>query len=388
MSSASLASLQSAYQSAASVLATATLSRDVRSLSTQAAAASATLAYQSNWNIAQTATNAIAASSASLQMAAASSVIVEIDQAGNMYSGLVPSFGGNLALAVVMGIFLVVHVLVSVYSKQWWFGICFFCGVGLEVGGYVSRTVGHNQLKNEDAFLAQFICLTLAPVFIMAALYYLLSKLATIYGEGHSKLKPMWYANIFICCDVISIVIQAAGGGIAGVSLQEGESTEGGTHVMVAGLAFQVFSMTVFIVLFLDFLYSVMVKAKKAGNDASFNPRYADIRSRKLFRWFPLGLGASVLFIYVRCIYRVAELSEGWSGHLIVHEIYFMILDALMMCLAIIIMIPFHPGFVFGRDAYIPVKGMKLGIRKEDKVSPGSGSDEKGPSDEESHGVL
>lgn len=62
------------------------------------------------------------------------------------------------------------------------------------------------------------------------------------------------------------------------------------------------------------------------------------------------------LFIYVRCIYRVLELSEGWRGYLITHEAFILTLDALMVLLSCLTFIPFHPVFVFGKDVHISVR--------------------------------
>ena len=34
----------------------------------------------------------------------------------------------------------------------------------------------------------------------------------------------------------------------------------------------------------------------------------------------------AVIVVYIRCVYRVAELAEGWGGYLFTHEPYLMIL--------------------------------------------------------------
>lgn len=121
------------------------------------------------------------------------------------------------------------------------------------MAGYIGRTLSNGDYTVLDWFLLQIICLTIAPAFIMGGIYYILAKFIMIYGTKFAIMKPMWYSYIFIVCDVISLVIQAAGGGLAATSLTANESTESGTHVMVAGLAFQVFSMSIYIFLYLHF---------------------------------------------------------------------------------------------------------------------------------------
>jgi hypothetical protein len=191
-------------------------------------------------------------------------------------------------------------------------------------------------------------------------------------------MKPMWYSYIFIACDVISLAIQAAGGGTAAGALTVYESADNGTHIMVGGLAFQVFTMSIFMCLFLDFLWKIKYM-RKGHDDMEFNPKYAHLRERKMFKWFPVVIFIGVILVYIRSIYRVIELAEGWTGYLIVHEVFFMILDALMMALCIVLFVPFHPGVVLGRGT-IAIEGSKAyaqererGIELE-KIEPCSAS--------------
>lgn len=49
--------------------------------------------------------------------------------------------------------------------------------------------------------------------------------------------------------------------------------------------------------------------------------------------------------IYIRSIYRTIELLQGWTGYLITHEIYFIVLDGTMMVLAVGIFNLIHPAW-------------------------------------------
>jgi hypothetical protein len=55
---------------------------------------------------------------------------------------------------------------------------------------------------------------TIAPVFISAAIYLSLSRIVILYGEHLSYFKPRTIAIIFMASDLISLILQAAGGGI------------------------------------------------------------------------------------------------------------------------------------------------------------------------------
>ncbi|ODV93596.1 hypothetical protein PACTADRAFT_29706, partial [Pachysolen tannophilus NRRL Y-2460] len=280
----------------------------------------------------------------------------------SFYSGMVPNYAFNLAMAIIFGILLLFNLITFAIYRQYWFGTAFVIATFLEMLGYIGRTLSHSATNNMNDFLIQFICLTIAPVFTMGGIYYQLAKLGAVYGEHFSRLKPIYYSYVFVSCDILSLVIQALGGGIAGTATANDESNTTGTHVFVGGLALQVFSMAIFLCFMFDFLHAVYIRAKKdlpspdEPLESLYNPKYAYIRARPLFKYFNFAVTIATLFVFVRCIYRVVELAEGWSGFLMTHETYFIILDALMMSIATTIFVPFYPGFMFdGRHSTIPV---------------------------------
>ncbi|ONH66080.1 Sphingoid long-chain base transporter RSB1 [Cyberlindnera fabianii] len=353
-----ITSLQSEYVSLTSVLATETERIGFIQASRSLDYVVASLALYSAEQAQLTATGTQAVKSASAAVSSVSEVLLSISKVENVYGGMTPSYGGNMAMAIVMGIFFSAPTVLGVMFNTWWFGVSYFCGTGLEMAGYIGRTLSAHDTSAIDPFLLQIITLTLAPCFIMAAIYYLLGQLVMVYGTQFALLRPMWYSYIFIACDVISLTVQAAGGGLAATALKEFRSSDGGTHVMVAGLAFQVCSMSVFLFLFVHFFWKIHYLRKGHKElEPMFNPDYKDLRQNKLFSYFPVVILIAVLFVYTRSIYRVIKLAEGWTGFLITHEVYFMILDALMMALTCLLFIPFHPGFMLGKGE-IPVQGM------------------------------
>lgn len=75
------------------------------------------------------------------------------------------------------------------------------------------------------------------------------------------------------------------------------------------------------------------------------------------------------MLIFVRCIYRVAELWEGFSGHLANHEASFMVFEGPLIILAVAGMTFFHPGRVFG-ELWVPAgKGVRTNGKLADAES-------------------
>lgn len=106
---------------------------------------------------------------------------------------------------------------------------------------------------------------------------------------------------------------------------------------MVAGIVFQLFSVTLFALCAADFIRRSMRHNLLQQLTGSVVPL----------------LGAmilSVVCIYIRSIYRTIELSQGWSGYLITHESYFIGLDGAMMIVAVAVFNILHPGWLLPSD--------------------------------------
>lgn len=299
----------------------------------------------------------------------------------SLYSGMVPNLGFNIAMLSIWGVLLSSHVLL-VWLKQYWFSTAFICAGILEVIGYAGRVWSHFNVFMMDPFLMQMVCLTIAPVFTMGGIYYQLAKMIEVYGHRFCLLpSPMAYSYIFIGFDIVSLVVQAAGGGVAGSDTATGNESDTGDNIFIAGLALQVASMTIFIALMGHLYYRVFVKTRldhtgtkkptfslfkipQSEIDYLYRQKFSDLRihpKRWVFHCFPHALTLAVCTVFVRCCYRLAELITGWSGYLITHENYFIILDALMIAIATVSMTVFHPGFAFeGRQRSIPITAGKV----------------------------
>ena len=56
--------------------------------------------------------------------------------------------------------------------------------------------------------------------------------------------------------------------------------------------------------------------------DKYYNLSYKDLRRRPLYNYYAIAITLAVIAVYIRCIYRVVELAQGFSGYLITHEVY------------------------------------------------------------------
>lgn len=293
----------------------------------------------------------------------------------NMYSEYL-TLWPNLTFTIVFGVLFLIHIGLTIWSGYYYFGVVFFCGCGLTFAGYLSRAFSVGNEEQEDPFLCQFICLTISPAFIMAGIYYILGRMLRLHGDNFSMLKPKWFSYIFVSCDLISLIVQAVGGAMAAFAVTDKTSTDDGTNVMVGGIAFQVVSMSLFYLALLEFLFKIYFRNSpevtfslrnffalffntKRGSEMrvhlepNYVAEYQSIRAKKLFPYIPLSLAVATFFIYIRCIYRLVELSGGWTGFVMTHEAFLFSLDALQVTFCCLTMALWHPYFIWGRHGEI-----------------------------------
>lgn len=139
---------------------------------------------------------------------------------------------------------------------------------------------------------------------------------------------------------------------MASSASHSGKSPDAGDHIMVAGLAFQVFTLLLFQVLCLDFALRTVKRMRTMG-EAALDSTHAKLRASLKFRVFLVVLALSTLCIFIRSIYRVAELGEGWEGALIKNQHLFIGFEGAMVIVAVLVMNFFHPGYCF-REGYEP----------------------------------
>ncbi|KAJ5616176.1 hypothetical protein N7537_001290 [Penicillium hordei] len=247
--------------------------------------------------------------------------------------GYVPSLGAGIAYCALFGLSMIVHTIQFTWKRQWWASV-FSVGCLVEVIGWAGRTWSAKCPYNSTAFLMQISTLIIAPTFFTAGIYVLLGRFIQLLGPESSFIKPSLYLWIFCTCDIISLVVQAVGGGLAsGEADKIGGDTATGTNIMVAGIVFQLFSITIFAVCAVDFIRRTMRKHLLQSVKGSVIPLFA-------------AMILSIVCIYIRSIYRTIELVQGWDGYLITHEAYFVALDGAMMVVSVVVFNVIHPGWM------------------------------------------
>lgn len=162
--------------------------------------------------------------------------------------------------------------------------------------------------------------------------------------------------------DFLSLVLQAAGGGIADTA-DEASLKRTGINIMIAGLVLQAVSLSVFLGVWLDFA----IRVRRHGADSS-SPERTTVRSRAVFKAFLASLLLATVAILARSIFRAAELWEGFEGKLWNSETDFLILDGAMVALAVLALSALHPGLAFGGQWHAANWSLRTGKGKTETV--------------------
>ncbi len=197
----------------------------------------------------------------------------------------------------------------------------------MEIIGYVFRILSSQQDPySVPWFVVQYFFVVIAPVFFSAAIYTIVSALINTYGSKYSPLPPKVILGIFITCDVVATIIQIAGAALVGVAYSNKKNPTTPNNILLAGLAIQVFSFAVFLVVLSLTLY----KARQSPVQVSHS--------------FIGALIIATLAVYLRTCFRLAETAEGLQQFLSTHEAFFGCLEFAPIVVAVYLFTYWHPG--------------------------------------------
>ncbi|KAJ9095947.1 hypothetical protein QFC21_005309 [Naganishia friedmannii] len=195
-----------------------------------------------------------------------------------------------IALVVVFGLSAALHLGQAIWSRQSWLIWTLTAGAVGECIGWSGRlwssvaehwdpsNGGFYDLdRNGTSFLMQISTLIISPAFMAAGNYILLGRIIPILGSKYSFVHPLSYTIIFVVGDLISLAIQAIGGGQASAA-DNLEDANKGAKVMVGGVMFQMAVMIAYSIVLVLFVYRYKTDRP--------------LRSRQiqLFSWWPNAL--------------------------------------------------------------------------------------------------
>ncbi|WYZ39391.1 hypothetical protein EsH8_III_001305 [Colletotrichum jinshuiense] len=246
-----------------------------------------------------------------------------------------PSMAAAIIFIVLFFGITAFHTYQVIRTKTWFF-IPFVLGGFCQWIGYIGRAVSSTESPNWTVkpYIVQTLLLLVAPALYAASIYMILGRIILLTdGEVHSVIRRKWLTKLFVFGDVMSFILQGAGGGIMASGTLE--ALEKGEHIVIGGLVVQIIFFSLF-----------------ATTAAIFHKRLSRFPTRKVLQaviqWqtYLHVLYAASALILVRSVFRLIEYAQGNDGYLISHEVFLYVFDAVLMFATMCVFAWKHPSSI------------------------------------------
>ncbi|KAJ7498736.1 RTA1-like protein [Mycena latifolia] len=257
----------------------------------------------------------------------------------------------NVLTAIAFTLVMLVALTQTWMMRKWGakFMLSMVIGAYTFAFGIGTRFGLHVHPESKGIYIVEYLFVVLSPCAFIAAEYVLLGRVARYLNcDKYLMVSPRRITIVFISSDLTTFLIQAAGGSVS-ISSNTLTLAQTGSHIFLAGLVLQLASFLTFTCIFFVFIHRV--RTQEPGI-------WAMDASKKWHQDWRTLAGAMVfsfIGILIRSVYRVAELSQGYDGHLATTEPFFYALDTLPLFIAISTYVVCWPGRFIG-DGTPPVK--------------------------------
>ncbi|KAK4964180.1 hypothetical protein LTR66_012435 [Elasticomyces elasticus] len=262
------------------------------------------------------------------------------EQMGNYVEGSVWYYAPNKVAPIIFAVLFfgsgALHAWQTWRYKSWRVTLLLPWAALLFAGGFAAREAGAFHVDDVGILIASYVLLLSGPPVFAGANYFILARLF-YYIPYIAPLHPSRVVTLFIGLDlVVEILIANGASKIANPNLPKSEILTGQILVKT--------SLVIQAVLFFFFIGLAVVfhvRATKAG---------LLIKNIKKVVW---ALYVSSVLITVRCIFRIVEFFEGYTGYVNTHEPFFYIFEAVLMLVNSVVLNLFHPAQYFPRSGRV-----------------------------------
>ncbi|KAF2852505.1 RTA1-domain-containing protein [Plenodomus tracheiphilus IPT5] len=245
----------------------------------------------------------------------------------------VPSAPAAWAFVVLFAISAVVHFVLMIMFRSWYF-IPFILGCAGESAGYYGRAWAHQNIRLGTPFLIQMMLILGSAPLLAATVYMTLGRLVrSLDAEEYSIIRSTWVSKIYILIDIASFGCQMFGSA-AQASGPEGAAQ--GMKVIKIGLGVQLGAFAVFL------LMAVLLHVRLIRG-----PTVVSERPHVHWRRHVWTLYAVSVLIIVRSLFRLVEFAQGPDGTIVNTEALMYVFDAALLWAATVAFAVVHPGMLF-----------------------------------------
>ncbi|KAM0717932.1 hypothetical protein Q7P37_006264 [Cladosporium fusiforme] len=230
----------------------------------------------------------------------------------------------------------VVHAWQTKHYKSWRITLLIPWGALLMCAGFIMREVGAYNIEDLGILIASIVLLLSGPPVYSGAAYFILAR-TLYYIPWLSPLHPGRILTTFIGIDfLIELMVANGAAKAANTSISAAEHEAGEILIKIA-LILQACTFTAYVTI----LAIWHVRANRAN--------LLTAKLRKVV-WV---MYASATLITVRCIYRIVEYFQGFTGELYTHEAYFYVFEGVLMLINSVMLNVLHPGTLLPQDSRV-----------------------------------
>ncbi|KAI8375513.1 RTA1 like protein-domain-containing protein [Blakeslea trispora] len=257
------------------------------------------------------------------------------------FYGYLPNKSLAIVGAVVYGVLMCLIFARVYFSKCRKFLYILPATALVECIGYAIRVSTASNISL-GSYVAMTFCLLLAPNALALVNYKAVGEIIRLSNTQHDRffLKPKFVTWFFFWSDFLAFFLQASGGGLQATS--NPSMYETGAAVALVGLAAQL----VFFACFAGITYYVHKNPK-------YNFHVEGIHNAK--QKLCGVLYVTIILLYIRSIYRVAEFAGGRGGAVASAEWAFYIFDGLAIALSFVVYIFFFIGTYLPRSNHVNI---------------------------------
>ncbi|CAI6331005.1 unnamed protein product [Periconia digitata] len=251
-----------------------------------------------------------------------------------------PSLAAAVVFIVLFAITTGLHVYQIIRKRTWYF-IPLAIGGIFEVVGYIARVISTRDQWALTPYIIQSLLTLVAPALFAASIYIILGRIIILVdGERYSLVRQKWLTKTFVVGDILSFLVQGAGGGIQGSSKGDQDKVKLGENLIIAGLFIQLAFFGAFVIVAGIFHFRLV--RSRASNSHSFTVNIDALPWKRHLVTLYITSG----LILVRSVFRVVEYLQGNAGYLLRHEVFLYIFDALLMFAVMVAFNWVHPSQV------------------------------------------
>ncbi|KAJ7431606.1 RTA1 like protein-domain-containing protein [Mycena latifolia] len=231
----------------------------------------------------------------------------------------------------------IIHWILFFRNGRQRFMLVLTVGMTTMAVGFAMRIVFAGSPYSSGLYIIMDLLILLSPCAFLATDYMLLARLTSTFDEDVQRcmvIRPSRIVVMFVVSDVITFILQAAGGG----ALSSPSSANFGKLIMELGLGLQLGSFALFTVVLLLFAQRLRSRfpalwfSSRGIRRTPFKVAGTDpVDDWRILFW---TMCLTCIGILIRSTFRIAELVGGYTGYLALHEGYFYMFDALPLWVA------------------------------------------------------